>query len=82
MGVPGVNPGVTFFGSRLRLWWALPGREHRQDSEAVNESLWDGQDVEVEVGQCSDGIRGRGEFRWVENIARIRKLLARASGTA
>ena len=58
------------------------GREHRQDSEAVDESFWDGQGVEIEAREFGDGIWGRGGSRGVENIVRTRMVLTGASGTA
>ena len=41
--VPEVNSGVIFGGLNLGLWRVLAGREHRRDSDGVNESFWDGQ---------------------------------------
>ena len=51
MGVPGENLGRIVCVSSLMLWRAYAGREYRQDSEAVDESFWDGQGVEIEAKQ-------------------------------
>ena len=51
-----------------------------QDSDGVNESVWDGQGVEIEVRYFWYGSWGCGGFRWIENFSRIRMVLTRASG--
>ena len=57
------------------------GRAHRQDSDGVNESFWDGQGVEIEAREFLEMICACGGSGWVEHIARIRMVLTRASGT-
>ena len=47
MRVPRINSGVIFRGE-FRIVEGLEG-EYRQDSEAVGESFWDGQGVEMEA---------------------------------
>ena len=55
--------------------------EQCQDSDGVNESFWDGQGVEIEAHQFLKEKLCLGLFDRVENIARIRMVVARASGT-
>ena len=55
-------------------------RELLQDSDGVNESFWDGLGVEFEARYFLEGIWCCGGFRWIENISRIKMVVARASG--